>query len=92
MKQQRLHIKLGDQRTTVTVDTILSAMLAIKLGQEPDDTRAVREWLQARLPDKIGTDKGIGKKASQHARVLLIEEIADTKVSAAYDEWVIQAR
>ena len=92
MKQQRLHIKLGDQRTTVTVDTILSTMLAIKLGQEPDDTRAVREWLQARLPDKVGTDKGIGKRASQHARILLIEEIADTKLSAAYDDWVIQAR
>ena len=89
MKQTRLHIKLGSQRTTISVDTVLSAMLAIKLGQEPDDTRAVREWLQERLPDKIGTDKGIGKKASQHARVMMIEAVADTKLSSRYDEWVI---
>ena len=89
MKQQRLHIRLGDQRTTVTVDSVLSAMLAIKLGQDPGDTRVVREWLQQRLPGKIGVDRGIGKKASQHARVLMIEAIADTKISAAYDSWVI---
>ena len=89
MNQTRLHIKLGDQRTTISVDTILSAMLAIKLGQDPGDTRAVREWLQARLPDKIGTDRGIGKKASQHARVMMIEAVADTKLSAAYDEWFL---
>ena len=89
MNQTRLHIRLGEQRTTISVDTILSAMLAIKLGQDPGDTHVVREWLQERLPAKIGTDRGIGKKASQHARILLIEAVADKKLSSAYDEWVI---
>lgn len=89
MKQARLHIKLGEHRTTISVDKILCAMLAIQLGSQPDDARAVREWLQERLPAKIGTDCGIGKRASQAARVLMIEAIADTKLSRAYDDWVI---
>ena len=92
MKQTRFHIQLGEQRTTVSVDTILSAMLSIKLGHEPetpDGNRAVREWIQARLPHKVGTDRGIGKRASQHVRILLIEAVADKDLSEAYDEWVI---
>jgi len=89
MAQTRLHIKLGEHRTTVSVDNILCAMLAIKLGHDPEDRQAVREWLQARLPDKVGTGKGIGKRTSQAARVLLIEAIADKTLSAAYDDWVI---
>ncbi len=88
----RFHIQFADHRTTVTVDTMLSAMLAIKLGFEPetpDGNRAVREWLQERLPSKVGTDKGIGKRASQNAQRLIVEAIADTKLSGAYDDWVI---
>ena len=88
----RYHIQFANHRTTVTVDTVLSAMLAIKLGHEPETpegNRAVREWLQARLPDKVGTDKGIGKRASQNAQRLIVEAIADKKLSSAYDDWVI---
>ena len=88
----RFHIQFANHRTTVTVDTMLSAMLAIKLGFEPetpDGNRAVREWLQARLPDKVGTDKGIGTRASQNAQRLIVEAIADPKISRAYDDWVV---
>ena len=92
MNQIRLHIKLGDQRTTISADSMLTAMLAIKLGHEPETpegNRAVREWLQERLPSKVGTDKGIGKRASQNAQRLIVEAIADTKISRAYDDWVV---
>ena len=90
MNQTRLHIRLGEQRTTISADTILTVMLAIKLGHDPDDAATVaREWLQARLPHKVGTDKGKGKRASQAARELMIEAIADKKLSRAYDDWVI---
>jgi hypothetical protein len=68
---------------------MLSAMLAIKLGHDPDDQQAVREWLQARLPDKVGIGRGIGKRTSQAARELLIEAVADKKLSSAYDDYVI---
>lgn len=93
MKQTRFHIQLGDQRTTISVDNLLVGLLAIKLGHEPetpDGNRAVREWLQARLPEKIGTDRGIGKRASQHARILLIEAVADKSLSSAYDKWIVE--
>ena len=90
MKQTRMHIQLGEQRTTISVDDLLVGLLALKLGSQPDDVRVVREWLQARLPDKIGIDKGIGKKASQHARVMMIEEVADIKLSSAYDNWILK--
>ena len=88
----RYHIQFADHRTTVSVDTVLSSMLAIKLGHEPETpegNRAVREWLQARLPDKVGNDKGIGKRTSQHAQALIVEAIADKKLSRAYDDWVV---
>ncbi|HSH28080.1 MAG TPA: hypothetical protein VK972_10015 [Wenzhouxiangella sp.] len=64
MNQIRLHIKLGDQRTTISVDAVLAVMLAIKLGHDPDD-------------------------AAQAARELMVEAIADKKLSRAYDDWVI---
>jgi len=90
MNQIRLHIKLGDSRTTISADQMLCVMLALKLGHDPDNAGQVaREWLQARLPDKVGTDKGKGKRTSQAARELMIEAVADKKLSRAYDDWVI---
>ena len=90
MNQIRLHVKLGDQRTTISADNMLCVMLALKLGQSPDNAAQVaREWLQARLPDKVGTGKGIGKRTSQAARELMIAALVDKKVSTAYDDWVI---
>ena len=58
-------------------------MLAITLGQEPETSaahRAVREWLQERLPDKLGNDRGVGGRTSQHAKVLIADEISDKKI------------
>ena len=89
MEQTRMHITLGDQRTTITADNILVGLLALKLGSQPDDVAIVRQWLQDRLPSKVGTDSGIGKRTSQAARVLMIEAVADTNISTAYDDWLI---
>ena len=91
---QRVHIQFGEHRTTVSLDKMLSALLAIKLGQVPessDGKRAVREWLQARLPAKVGTGRGLGKRASQYARQMMIEAIADTKISQAYGDWLVSS-
>jgi len=46
------HVTLGCRRTTVSLDIILSELLALKLGVEPDAPEAhavVRQWLQAKL-------------------------------------------
>lgn len=91
MRQTRLHITLGNQRTTISADTQLCVMLAAKLGQSPDRaTQVAREWLQERLPDKVGTAPGIGKKASQAAREMMIDEIVDKKLSDAWGDYVIE--
>jgi hypothetical protein len=45
----RYHITRGGRETTVTIDDILSEMLALKLGHAPDGdqaNRAVRDWMQ----------------------------------------------
>ena len=40
MSQQTYHVMRGKRRTTVMVDGFLSAMLALKLGVEPDSEDA----------------------------------------------------
>jgi hypothetical protein len=91
MRQTRLHIRLGNQRTTISADTQLCVMLAAKLGQPSDNAAQVaREWLQARLPDRVGTDAGVGKKASQAAREMMIDAIVDKKLSDAWSDYVIE--
>ena len=90
---KRLHISFNGERTTVAVDKTLSALLAIKLGHEPETPeawRAVREWLQERLPAKVGNTGGRLKRASAGARALMVEAIADNRLSAAFDEWKIK--
>ena len=91
MRQTRLHITLGNQRTTISADTQLCVMLAAKLGHSPDNAaRVVREWLQERLPDKVGTDAGVGKKTSQAAREMMIDAIVDKNLSDVWRDYVIE--
>ena len=91
MNQTRIHVRFGDQRSTVSVDTVLFELLALRLGHQPDDAGAlpaVRTCLQERLPDKVGT-RGRFKRASQGARVLLVEAIADKMLSQQRDDWIV---
>ncbi len=84
MRQEQFHISFGKKRTTITVDIILSNLMAVKLGLSPESSEAklmVKEWLQATLTDKLGTDAS-RKNASQWARKYLIEEVADKKLIA----------
>lgn len=94
MSQVRVHVCFGDQRSTISVDTVLFELMAIKLGYEPDAVGAlpaVRAWLQERLPAKVGTSGGRLKQASQGARVLLVEAISDKILSEKRDSWLINA-
>ena len=86
---QRFHITFGKKRTTITVDTILSEMMAIHLHQKPgteEANRAVRLWLQDTLVSYLGDFEG-RNDASQHARRHLIEAIADSKISKKWVDW-----
>ena len=91
MNQVRIHVQFDGQRSTISVDSVLFELLALQLGHKPDEAGAlpaVREWLQERLPAKVGT-KGRFKRASQGARVLLVEAVADKTLSQRRDEWII---
>ena len=86
---QRIHITFGKKRTTITVDTILSEMMAIHLHQKPgteEANRAVRLWLQDTLVSHLGDFEG-RNDASQHARRHLIEATADSKISKKWVDW-----
>ena len=86
---QRFHITFGKKRTTITVDTILSEMMDIRLHQKPgteEAHRAVRLWLQDILVSHLGNYEG-RNDASQYARRHLIEAIADSKISKKWVDW-----
>ena len=92
MSQIRIHVNFGDQRTTISVDRVLFELMALNLGYKPDDPAAlpsVRAWIREQLPAKVGIHGGRLKQASQGARVLLIEAIADKTLSTQRDDWMV---
>ena len=88
--QIRYHILRDATRTTVTLDTIISDLLALKLGLTPATSEAhtaAREWLQQTY-DEIGDhDAGRVSQTLQRRAVLLI---ADKKLSTQYWNWFLE--
>lgn len=88
--QQRYHIQFQGRRTTVTVDKIISELLAVKLGVLPDDPGAhalVRGWLEETLHDKLGENVPGGNRISQYARMYAIEALARPGLMGKVWEW-----
>lgn len=88
--QQRYHISFHGRRTTVTVDKIISELLAVKLGMLPDDPEAhsrVREWLEETLQEKLGMNVPGGNRVSQYARMYAIEALAAPKLMGKVWDW-----
>ena len=87
----RYHITFAKQRTTISLDTFLSDLLAIKLKTEPrtpEAHQAVREWLQEVLIERLGEkQKNQRIRASQWARHYVTLELMDKKLSKRYWEW-----
>ena len=82
IQQNRYHIHFKGRRTTITVDSIISELLAVKLEMLPDAPEAhaqVRDWLEVTLhdKDKLGENVPGGSRISQYARVYAIEALAD---------------
>ena len=87
------HIYNAKKRTTVSVDSILSEMLAIKLGFEPDTqeaNKAVREWIQTEFDKMNSGSKTKWSSASQWIRRKLIASLVDKKLSEKWDDWRLQ--
>lgn len=88
--QSRYHIQFQGRRTTITVDSIVSELLAVKLGVLPDASSAyglVRDWLEATLHEKLGENVPGGNRISQYARVYAIEALADKKLMKQVWDW-----
>lgn len=90
--QKRFHIWFGNSRTTITVDTVLFELMAIKLKHQPDDENAhyvVREWIQDTIVSNLGEQPG-RKNATQWTRRYLIEAIADKRLASKRDNWIVE--
>ena len=90
MKQDRYHINFKDRRTTITVDRIISELLAIKMEVQPDDPEAhsiLRTWFEELLHEKLGENVPGGNRISQDARQYAIETLADKKLMSKVWDW-----
>ena len=93
--QDRYHIRFQGRRTTVTLDKILSELIAMSFGLTPDRTdyhSTVQQWLQATLRDKLGDNVPGGSSISQYARRYAIEEIARRDLMDGLWDWRLQSR
>lgn len=84
---KRLHITLGTQRTTISLDDILYGLIAAKLGinHNADDAhKAVRQWVNELLIKTYGDSYQGKTKLTQLARTEIIRNIADKKLHDTY--------
>lgn len=91
--QDRYHIRFKGRRTTVTLDKILSELIAaefgVPLGRE-DFHSTVQQWLQETLTNKLGQNVPGGNSISQYARLYAIESIAKRDLMEKVWDWRLQ--
>lgn len=83
--QTRYHIQLNNKRTTISVDNIISQLLAFKLGYHPADTAAhpaIRAWFEQTIRENLGNNLPGHSRVSQWARTYAIEAVADHELMA----------
>jgi len=81
----RYHVTLQNKETTVTIDDILSELLVLRLGYDPDSTEATsaaRLWLQQRLADHRGLPH-----VSQWLQKEIVQMIAAKELLNAHRKW-----
>ena len=88
--QQRYHIHFQNRRTTITVDSIISELLAVKLGTLPNDPKAhgiIRGWFETNLRENLGDQMPRANRVSQYARQYAIEVLADKQLMNKVSDW-----
>ena len=89
MSFKRYHLQLKSHRTTISLDKIISDIIAIKLGKTPDSKEAhtaVRKQLDGFLSDGIWqSGRGLGEYVTR----LAILFITDNDLSEKYLEYRI---
>jgi hypothetical protein len=87
-QNQRFHVMRGGVRTTVTLDSTVCELLALKLGAIPYSEEAhskVRAWLQGKLDH--ANDPG-RSNVSQWLTGEAVMLLADAAVRKRWDEWL----
>lgn len=92
--QDRYHIRFQDRKTTMTLDKILSELLALHVANitpdHPDYHATVQQWLQRTLTERLGETVPNGSSISQQARKYAIEAVARPELIEALWEWRLQ--
>jgi len=84
----RYHIQLSKQRTTISLDKIISDLLSIKLGAKPETAeahRAVRKQLEKYIAHDLGRTE---KLLSQYITAEAILDLADNILSEKYIDYI----
>jgi hypothetical protein len=84
---QCYHVRLGQRRTTVSMDDILSELLSLRLRVAPSNPNShskVRQWLQTKLN---GSNNPNQKHVSQWLQSEAIKEIAADDLLRSHSEW-----
>lgn len=83
----RFHIQRGETRTTITLDSTICELLALKLGISPDDKKShkvVRHWLQSTCEEE-GSQRS--NNLSQWLKRKAIFHIADNGLLTKHHQW-----
>ncbi len=89
-RYHRYHLTLGHKRTTVSLDRLLSDLLAIRLGAFPHAPKAhgvVRTWLQQQLDQT--NDPG-RVRVSRWLRDQALLFLVDKYLSDTYLDWLLE--
>ena len=85
----RYHIQLSKHRTTVSVDKIISDLLAIKLKVEPG-TQEAHQAIREQLEEFIAHDLGrAGDQLSRYITDQAILYLLDKRLSDKYMDYIL---
>jgi hypothetical protein len=88
MKNIRYHIQLEKQRTTISLDNIVSSLLSLKLGFKPGTSEA-HVAVRHKLEEYIAHDRGrSGKLLGRYITEQAILDLVDNMLSKKYDDYL----
>jgi len=86
-KTVRYHLQLSERRTTISLDKIISDLMAIKLETAPRTKEAhiaVRKQLESFIAHDLGrSGRGLGEYITEKSVLFISDKIISNK----YDEW-----
>lgn len=84
---ERFHVSLGTRRTTISVDRILSTLMSLHLGAQPNTPAAhlaLRKWLQMHLDRNADPHQ---RDLTHWLRGKIAEALISVDLKQKYDQW-----